>query len=242
MHDTALAFGAAFFACYLQAPPGKVLDVGAQDINGSLRHAAPPWAIYTGVDITAGPGVDLVLEDPHRLPFPDAAFDAVVSTSCFEHDPMFWVTFLEMLRVTRPGGHVYVNAPANGWYHRHPQDNWRFYPDAGLSLRDWGRREGHDVTLVESFTGRRAADVWNDCVMVFRHGPPAPATAPLRRISDRFLDVMNLRLDDAATPLRLSRPSEDQALLQALRRDLAAARQEIADLRAVVEAFEAALV
>jgi len=167
MHDTALEFGRAFFETYLPGGEGTILEVGALDVNGSLRALAPRRATYLGVDMVAGTGVDRVLDDPHVLPFPDQAFDAVVATSCFEHDPMFWVTFLEMVRVTRLHGYIYINSPSNGWFHQHPRDNWRFYPDAGLSLRDWARREGFDVALVESFIGRRRRNTWNDCVMVF---------------------------------------------------------------------------
>ena len=124
---------------YLPTGRPVILDVGSQDINGSLRACAPSRATYIGVDMVAGNGVDLLLEDPHVLPFADQHFDAVATTSCFEHDPMFWVTFLEITRVTRCGGYIYVCVPSNGWYHQHPRDNWRFYPDAGLTLQDWGR-------------------------------------------------------------------------------------------------------
>jgi SAM-dependent methyltransferase len=155
MHDTALEFGQAFFEIYLPSGGGTILEVGALDVNGSLRALAPLRATYLGVDMIAGEGVDQVLSDPHHLPFPDWTFDAVVATSCFEHDPMFWVTFLEIARVTRLNGYIYINSPSNGWFHQHPRDNWRFYPDAALSLRDWAQREGLEVTLVESFIGRR---------------------------------------------------------------------------------------
>ena len=242
MHDTALAFGRAFFDTYLHAAhlpgmPARILDVGSQDINGSLRDCAPAGAVYTGVDMAAGRGVDIVLDDPHSLPFAAASFDAVVSTSCFEHDPMFWVTFLEMLRVTRRGGHVYVNASANGWYHCHPQDNWRFYPDAGLALEGWARRQGHAASLLESFTGRRRGDVWNDTVMVFRCGEATPGP----RISDRFADVMNLRLAGSGAVAAPAKASEDQQIIATLRRELAARERELAEWRSLAGAYEAVL-
>lgn len=171
MHDTALRTGALFFARYLpKSGQVRVLDVGGLDVNGSLRPAARPEWSYTAVDMVAGNGVDIVLEDPYKLPFDDGTFDAVVSTSCFEHDALFWLSFLEMLRVTRPGGYLYVNAPSNGLVHRYPIDAYRFYPDAGISWVEWANRNGVAVTLYESFIGDPGRENLNDFVAVFRKG------------------------------------------------------------------------
>ena len=62
-------------------------------------------------------------------------FSTQVSTSCFEHDPIFWLTFKEIARVTKVDGFVYVNAPSNEVYHGYPGDNWRFYKDAPAAQR-----------------------------------------------------------------------------------------------------------
>ncbi len=240
MHETALEFGHAFFDTYLPTGHSVILDVGSQDINGSLRACAPSRATYIGVDMVAGNGVDLLLEDPHVLPFVDQHFDAVVTTSCFEHDPMFWVTFLEITRVTRCGGYIYVCVPSNGWYHQHPRDNWRFYPDAGLTLQDWGRHEGFEVALVESFTGRRKHNVWNDFVMVFRRGPE---TVLRGRISDRFPEVMNLRRGNADIPVtNYSQDSEDQQIIRKLAQDIKLRDGQIADLQKLLQIYEETLI
>ena len=162
-------------------------------MNGSLRGCAPPTAEYIGVDVEGGPGVDLVLADPYSYPFDAEGFDAIVSSSCLEHDPMFWLAFVEMCRVVRVGGFVYLNAPSNGWFHRHPTDNWRFYPDAGIALAGWGRRNGHDIRLIESFVGRRRRDIWNDCVMVFGK---AETQQPVRPLADLFPHSFNIRIGE----------------------------------------------
>ena len=67
----------------------------------------------------------------------------------------------------KPTGLLYINAPSNGEFHRHPVDCWRFYPDSSVALQNWARRSGHKCSLVESFVGRRKKDQWNDFVAVF---------------------------------------------------------------------------
>jgi hypothetical protein len=163
----------------------------------------------------------------------------VVSTSCFEHDPMFWVTFLEILRVTKDGGHVYVNVPSNGWYHQHPVDNWRFYPEAGVSLRDWGRRQGHDTELLESFTGRRRHDVWNDFIMVFRRGKHA---SPDAYMVDLFPDAMNIRRGNASGPVsNYCKGTEDQEIIQSLTQAVRSRDRRIAEMQSVIDIYEETL-
>ena len=107
---------------------GQNLDVGAGDVNWTLRGCAPSgshlhWRLFGG-----GPEVELVLSDPYSYPFVAESFDAVVSTSCFEHEPTFWLTFAEMSRLVCSGGS----------FHRYPCDNWRVYLDAGTALAKWG--------------------------------------------------------------------------------------------------------
>ena len=51
MHDTALDFGARFFNTYLKGVSGQTfVEIGAQDVNGSLRSVAPTQNTYVGVD------------------------------------------------------------------------------------------------------------------------------------------------------------------------------------------------
>ncbi len=161
MHPSADLIGGKFLSLYGKGTE-SVLDVGSLDLNGSLKHHVPVGCSYVGVDMSAGPNVDIVLEDPHVFPFPDRRFGLVISTSCFEHDSAFWLTFKEMARVCRDDGFIYISAPTNGPVHRHPLDCWRFYPDAGLVLAKWG-----SVTLVDSFVHPPVGDVWVDFVAVF---------------------------------------------------------------------------
>jgi len=168
MHGTAMEHGAAFFQIYLNnAKDLTIVDIGSQDVNGSLRSVAPPNNKYIGVDFVEAKGVDVVITDPYSLPFEDESVDAVVSSSCFEHSEFFWLLFNETLRILKPTGLLYINAPSNGIFHRYPVDCWRFYPDSGVALQNWGKRSGYNCALLESFVGMRKNDIWNDFVAVF---------------------------------------------------------------------------
>ena len=52
----------------------------------------------------------------------------------------FLGSFLELLRVLKQDGILYINAPSNGDFHRGSHvDVYRFYPDAGKALEKWGK-------------------------------------------------------------------------------------------------------
>jgi SAM-dependent methyltransferase len=218
MHPSAMDLGRLLFETH-GGGVGRVLDIGSLDVNGSLRDVCPPGIAYVGIDMEHGRGVDLVLDDPYQFPFAEGAFDMIVSSSCFEHDPMFWLTFLETLRVLREGGILYINAPANGHYHTHPLDNWRFYPDAGHALEMWGRRSGHAVHLLESFTMTRCGP-WNDYVMVFTKGAVDPAGVTF--LSDQIPGVTNLRKIGVPTLLFYTAETDDLRHMAALQARVAA--------------------
>ena len=191
MHDTAQDFGKKFFATYLKSAQGlTIVEIGSQDVNGSLRSEAPPNNKYIGVDFADAKGVDIVLKDPYVLPFDDNSIDACLSSSCFEHSEFFWLAFNEVLRVLKPAGLFSLNVPSNGAFHRYPVDCWRFYPDSGAALRNWGRRSGYRVLMLESFTGMQQAEMWNDNISVFLKDEQFLANHP-DRIQDGFNQFTN---------------------------------------------------
>ena len=91
----------AFFAAQ------RVLEVGSLDINGSIRTHFEGCE-YVGADLSAGPGVDIACPG-QLLAFPSGHFDVSVSCECFEHNPYWIETFLNMLRMTREGGLVLMS-------------------------------------------------------------------------------------------------------------------------------------
>lgn len=167
MHPSAYSNGQKFFERYWQPTMSKVLEMGSYDVNGTLRDLQPAGSDWVGVDLEAGPSVDLVVAQTSRLPFADSTFDVVLASSVLEHDSTFWLTFNEMVRVVKDGGYIYLNVPSNGLVHRHPVDVYRFYPDAGKALLDWGALTRPGLSLVESFVGLQNDGLWNDFCAVF---------------------------------------------------------------------------
>lgn len=194
MHGTAMRSAKLFFDVYGQSKQsGHVVEIGSQDVNGSIRSVCPKKFNYIGVDFIAGKGVDVVLDDPYILPFPDEAADIVITSSVFEHSEMFWLLFTEILRILKPNGLLYLNVPSNGQVHRYPSDNWRFYPDAGKALCVWAHRCGYSTELLESFVTPQEGGVWNDFVAVFVRSKNYAQNFP-NRIYSNIKGAENIRL------------------------------------------------
>jgi SAM-dependent methyltransferase len=164
---------AAFRDRYLSArvnEPLRIVDVGSLDVNGTYRplFATPPWT-YIGVDMAAGPNVDLVLRTPYvwREILTDA-IDVVISGQAFEHIPFFWITMLEIARVLKPDGLCCILAPSSGPEHRYPVDCWRFYPDGMRALADFARLDTVEAVTQWENTGDEISDAWHDTTLVCR--------------------------------------------------------------------------
>lgn len=88
----------------------RVLDVGSLNINGSVRDLFNGGS-YVGVDIGPGPGVDMICLG-ENLSFEDRSFDVCLSAECFEHNPEWVATFLNMIRMC--SGLVIVSCATTG--------------------------------------------------------------------------------------------------------------------------------
>lgn len=184
MHPTAFSNCQDFFNVYgnFFGSNTNVVEIGSYDANGSLKSLVPSNFNYVGVDFCEGKGVDIVLTDPYVLPFENESVDIVLSSSVFEHSEFFWVVFLEIMRVLKPTGLFYLNAPSNGPFHKYPVDCWRFYPDSGNALAKWANRNNVNAVMLESFTSTQNFDVWNDFIAVF-----SKDVAFTNRFSNRIL-------------------------------------------------------
>jgi len=174
MHDTSFISG-KYFAELYGGNQKIVLDIGGKAIGGgSLRKCFEDLNMkYVCVDMEAHPTVDIVVKPTEKLPFEDESIDLIISSSCFEHDPCFWMTFKDLCRVIKKDGYIYMSAPSDGPYHKYPGDNWRFYGDAGQALADWSgiqvsNGEVHPVKVEETFFILPKSDVWTDFVCVWK--------------------------------------------------------------------------
>lgn len=107
-----------------------VLEVGSNDVNGSLRphiEAFKPRG-YVGVDMLEGGRVDRLLRAEELLAhFGPAYAGLVVSTEMLEHAEAWQECIWNMMVVTRPLGVLVLTTRSPGFpYHGYPGDWWRF--------------------------------------------------------------------------------------------------------------------
>lgn len=232
MHPSALKNADIFYKVYATSTELRtVVDIGAQNVNGSIKDVTPAHLKYIGVDFVKANGVDVVLTDPYTLPFDSESVDIVMCNSCLEHSEMFWVLYLEVLRILRPHGLFYINVPSNGHYHRWPVDCWRFYPDSGQALVNWAKRNGLAPVLLESFVSDKYKGIWNDYVAVFLKDE-SRISSYKNRMADQIHSFTNGTVVGQTKILRFRATPEDQySLLTAIKcrywmwRDRRAARK-----------------
>lgn len=113
------------------APCSRVLDVGGRDRSEVGDRKEFPGARVTVIDVLAGPRVDIV-GDAHEMGslFPADHFDFVHSRSVFEHLLMPWKVALEINKVLKPGGLVFISTHQTIGLHDQPWDFLRFSKDS----------------------------------------------------------------------------------------------------------------
>ncbi|QFS98895.1 Methyltransferase domain protein [Labrenzia sp. THAF191b] len=165
-----------------------IIEVGSRMVDGQkLSHREILQNFdhsYTGLDVEAGPNVDVVLVQPYSIPIKTSSADVIVCGQVFEHVPFFWVSFLEMARMLRQNGYIFLSVPSRGHVHASKQefDCWRFYPDsmralaafAGLSLIDVHTDFPPKIPGSRAYDYTRVAEdrYWGDTVAVFRREAP----------------------------------------------------------------------
>ncbi|MBN1260185.1 MAG: ubiquinone/menaquinone biosynthesis methyltransferase [Anaerolineae bacterium] len=121
-------------------PTGRLLDVatGTGDV-ALMASQIYPEAHITGIDLTpemiqparsktGRPSMGWGVGDGLRLPFPDRAFDAVISAFMMRNVPDVEQALAEQVRVVRPGG--YVVCLEMSWPQRFPMSllfKWYFF-------------------------------------------------------------------------------------------------------------------
>jgi SAM-dependent methyltransferase len=136
---------------------GQVLEIGSHDVNGTVRQFFEDATEYTGIDMTPGPGVDLVLNAEALLDhFGDESFDTILCCEMLEHDILFLHTVHEIHMMLKPGGMLIITTPTFGFpLHRFPKDYWRFGEDAYREIFFKGFHIFNLMFLDDTGTGER---------------------------------------------------------------------------------------
>jgi SAM-dependent methyltransferase len=90
----------------------KVIEIGSHDVNGSVRKLFSKVE-YLGVDLSEGPGVDLVCEGG-KVDHESCTYDLALSCECFEHNPLWIDTFSNMYRLAKNGGALLITVATTG--------------------------------------------------------------------------------------------------------------------------------
>ena len=109
----------------------SVIEMGSLNINGTVRDFYSNVKTYVGVDLDEGPGVDLI-SHTEDVDFPDNAFDVAVSAECFEHNPYWLETFINMHRIAKD--FVVFTCAGEG---RPEHGTRRSHPDTSPFTLDW---------------------------------------------------------------------------------------------------------
>jgi len=117
-----------FLSLSKQEPSPSILEIGSRNVSGITRRGLfPHCEDYVGFDVLAGDGVDMV-GDAHRLSesCPLEHFDFVYSMSVFEHLLFPWKVVLEINKIMKTGGYMFLSTHPVWPTHELPWDFWRF--------------------------------------------------------------------------------------------------------------------
>jgi SAM-dependent methyltransferase len=174
--DRDILFSPLFIIKKLQR---DVLKKHAQLLNGNIIDigcGAKPYKEYTtssryiGMDESEGASCD-VRAGAVSIPFKPDSFDSVICTEVLEHLDEPGKCILEIERVLRSGGYLYVTVPQSWGLHYEPHDYWRF-TRYGIEYL----LKKHDFEIVDierlggifSMVGVRMIDVlWSGFVNLF---------------------------------------------------------------------------
>lgn len=93
----------------------NILEVGSQDINGSIRDYFPANETKTwiGLDLGKGKGVDFTIPG-ELVQLPNGWADIAFSTECFEHAENWTSILTNIIRICRHEGLVILTFAGNG--------------------------------------------------------------------------------------------------------------------------------
>jgi SAM-dependent methyltransferase len=113
----------------------RILEIGSREVTGqSSARKEFSKAKYIGFDIYPGNNVDVV-GDAHKLSSyfeGEEKFDIIYSSACFEHFAMPWIVAIEISKLLKIGGIVFVETHFSYSSHERP---WHFFQYSDMALR-----------------------------------------------------------------------------------------------------------
>lgn len=182
----------------------SVIDIGGLNVNGSYADIfSGKKFLYQSADIESNENVDILLNEPYKLPFADNSVDIIISGQAFEHVEFFWLLFAEMVRVLKSEGLMILIAPSAGPIHNFPVDCYRFYPDAYRALAKYT-----ECNLLEVKLDERGP--WKDLVGVFCKRPLSEAKKLLNKESNILWEPNLFELE--VSPVALFEKDRDEVI------------------------------
>lgn len=112
----------------------RILEIGSREVTGkSDARNRFPNAEYIGFDYYPGPNVDIV-GDAHKLSqyFENERFDIIYTSAVFEHLAMPWLVAIEIAKLLKTGGLIFVETHFSFKSHERP---WHFFQFSDMALR-----------------------------------------------------------------------------------------------------------
>jgi len=112
----------------------KVLEIGSRYVTGDYFKPYFSEAEYVGFDYYPGKNVDVV-GDAHKLSTyfnKDEKFDVIFTSAVFEHFAMPWLVAVEIAKLLKVGGMLYVETHFSHSSHERP---WHFFQYSDMALR-----------------------------------------------------------------------------------------------------------
>lgn len=131
-----------------------MLDYGCAD--RPYQRDLSPGMTYVGADLRGNVEADVQLREDGTVPLSDGQFDLVLSTQVLEHveDPVGYLD--ECHRLLKPGGSLVLSTHGVMYYHRDPEDYWRW---TSAGLRKILTERGFEVMEMRGVLGLAAAAV-----------------------------------------------------------------------------------
>ncbi|HVX18979.1 MAG TPA: methyltransferase domain-containing protein [Acidimicrobiales bacterium] len=130
------------------APGGRVLDFGCA--TKPYADLVPAGVELIGADLEGNPDADWAIDATGRIEAPDASVDVVLSTQVLEHVPSPGRYLAEARRVLRPGGALILTTHGLMYFHRDPEDYWRWTCDGLTKIVE---EQGFEVERLEGLLG-----------------------------------------------------------------------------------------